>query len=110
MLALAEILRDEAEVLDALVDRCSTGATEIELVGAARAARRRCARLVVQRLADEARRRAGPRGGAAPAADDRWRSARTGRRIARSARTACGRRRTDGVLRFGAHAAIARDP
>jgi tRNA(Ile)-lysidine synthase len=64
VLALAEILRDEGEVLDALVDEVLAGGTSVSLErlrGLPRALRR----LVVQRLADEAA------GGLAPGAGRR---------------------------------------
>jgi tRNA(Ile)-lysidine synthase len=53
VLALAEILRDEAEVLDELVADVLAGAAEVPLVRL-RALHPALARLVVQRLADEA--------------------------------------------------------
>jgi tRNA(Ile)-lysidine synthase len=53
VLALAEILRDEAEVLDAAVDAVLQGRSEIELA-ALRQLPVALARLVVQRLADAA--------------------------------------------------------
>ena len=53
VLALAGVLREEAEVLDALVDAVLDGRSEIELVRL-RALPRALARLVVQRLADGA--------------------------------------------------------
>jgi len=61
VLALAEILRDETDVLDGLVDQELSGRAEIELdklQGLPPALRR----LVVQRLADVRRRRARARG------------------------------------------------
>jgi tRNA(Ile)-lysidine synthase len=62
VLALAAVLRDEAEVLDALVDEALTGAGEIPLV-ALRSMPPALRRLVVQRLADGA-----AAGGLAPGA------------------------------------------
>ena len=53
VLALAEVLRDEAEVLDALVDEMLEGRSQIEL-SRLRALPPALRRLVVQRLADEA--------------------------------------------------------
>ncbi len=53
VLVLADILRDEAEVLDALVGDVLAGASEVPL-GRLRALQPALARLVVQRLADEA--------------------------------------------------------
>jgi tRNA(Ile)-lysidine synthase len=97
VLALAEILRDEARVLDAAVDEILAGSPEISLTRLRELPPALC-RLVVQRLADDA--------AGAPAAG-------VGRRAAevaamRDAGTACldlpqGVRATarDGVLRFG---------
>jgi tRNA(Ile)-lysidine synthase len=59
VLALAELLRDEAEVLDAAVDGALGGAREIELE-ALRTLPAALARLVVQRLADAAVGRPAP--------------------------------------------------
>ncbi len=59
MLALAEILRDEAEVLDGLVSGVLDGEHEVSLTRL-RELPVALARLVVQRLADEAARRPAP--------------------------------------------------
>jgi tRNA(Ile)-lysidine synthase len=67
VLALAEVLRDEAAVLDALVDQALGGREEIELA-ALRALPVGLRRLVVQRLADRAA--GGPAPGAARRADE----------------------------------------
>jgi tRNA(Ile)-lysidine synthase len=67
VLALAEILRDEAAVLDALVDEALGGRAEIELERV-RAMPPALARLVLQRLADGAA--GGPAPGTARRAED----------------------------------------
>jgi tRNA(Ile)-lysidine synthase len=67
VLALAELLRDEAAVLDALVDEVLGGATEIELPRL-RALPPALQRLIVQRLADAAVGRPAP--GTARRADE----------------------------------------
>jgi tRNA(Ile)-lysidine synthase len=67
VLALAELLRDEAAVLDALVDEALGGRAEIEL-GRVRAMPPALARLVLQRLADGAA--GGPAPGTARRAED----------------------------------------
>jgi tRNA(Ile)-lysidine synthase len=67
VLALAELLRDEADVLDALVDEVLAGAEEIELPRL-RALPPALRRLVVQRLADGAAGRPAP--GTARRADE----------------------------------------
>jgi tRNA(Ile)-lysidine synthase len=67
VLALAEILRDEADVLDGLVDSVLDGRQQIELA-ALRALPPALARLVVQRLADGAID--GPAAGAARRTDE----------------------------------------
>ena len=59
VLALAEILRDEAAVLDALVDEVLEGRSEVEL-GRLRALPAALQRLVLQRLADGAAGRPAP--------------------------------------------------
>jgi tRNA(Ile)-lysidine synthase len=59
VLALGEVLRDEAAVLDALVDEVLQGRTEIEL-SRVRALAPALQRLVLQRLADEAAGRPAP--------------------------------------------------
>ena len=92
VLALAEILRDEAMVLDAVVDEVLTGERRSSSAGCA-SCRRRCARLVVQRLADAAVGRPAP--GAARRADE---IAALGRSCgARSAARGAGRRRQRGT-------------
>ena len=67
MLALAELLRDEAEVLEELVADVLAGATEIPLARL-RALQPALARLVVQQLADDAA--GGPAPGAARRLDE----------------------------------------
>jgi tRNA(Ile)-lysidine synthase len=67
VLALAEILRDEAEVLDALIDEVLAGREEIELARL-RTLSPALRRLVVQRLADHAA--GGPAPGSARRADE----------------------------------------
>src|SRR5947209_17385757 len=67
VLAVAELLRDEAQVLDALVDQVLGGRETIELVRL-RALAPALRRLVVQRLADTAL--GGPAAGAARRADE----------------------------------------
>ena len=86
MLAVAELLRDEAAVLDGLVDEAARGRGEIELARL-RELPPALRRLVVQRLADDAA------GGLAPASARRLgrrdRAARTGARSSSTSAPGC---------------------
>jgi tRNA(Ile)-lysidine synthase len=97
VLALAEILRDEAAVLDALADEVLAGRHQIELERL-RALAPALRRLIVQRLADGAA--GGPAPGAARRADD---VAALGGHGTASLDLPHGVRATveDGVVRFG---------
>ena len=97
VLALAELLRDEATVLDALVDEVLGGEAEIELVRL-RALPPALRRLVVQRLADEAA--GGPAPGTARRAEEIAALSGHGHRRARPpARRAGDRRAGTAALR-----------
>jgi tRNA(Ile)-lysidine synthase len=98
VLALAEILRGEAEVLDELVDGVLGGRDEVPLASL-REMSPALRRLVVQRLADQAL--GGPAAGVARRADDVAAMSEHGH----SALDLPGVRATadDGVVRFGRH-------
>jgi tRNA(Ile)-lysidine synthase len=95
LLALAEILRAEAEVLDELVDGVLGGRAEISLA-TLRELAPALRRLVVQRLADDAA--GGPAAGVARRADD---VAAMGDRAALDLPSGVRARTEAGVVRFG---------
>jgi tRNA(Ile)-lysidine synthase len=106
VVALAELLRDEAEVLDLLVDRELAGRQQIELARL-RGLPQAIARLVVQRLADDVQQRPTP--GTSRRLDDILALRDTGTAhldLPGGVRASA----LDGVLRFSRTPEIERDP